>query len=780
MATLADVLSGAGAGVRDIGEGWKREFALRDAVRQEAERDRLEQFRELETQRLRNLSVPQISMPQPVQPTFARLGEGPTRPVIDVPKPAPAPTAPTAPAAPVLPRPLAPSMTEGASIAQQLRDAQSTYETAPSGSAAQIAAAGRLNDLRRRDAEMRERSALSPIDIEGGPRDVVPREAESLIGAINTVRQRISSLEQGIESLESAGQGNSDRANQARYNRLQLIKTLETQLTKLDEIKGRMDTARTRQLEVSERGAQQAVTKQGEAVQLATARLVDALPQAITTEPVKQVGARAVQLGVDPYAAIALFGIESSFGAQAGATSTAGAKGGMQVTPDTFQQMKRFFTSEENIKKYNIPQNLQDAARSMTQGSVAGDIDAGLLRLKYNEIIGVPPNLWGAAYQTNAEKVRAAGTPLDVTDGGLTNEQYNNRYISLYNRMLQLAPGLTATPTTPGAVAATGTTLTPTPAAAAPGAAPAAPSPALFVLRPQAAPAEEGAQPPSKHYAGRPDLIRMDQQVLDSNYQQDRQMLAQQYQAMMAEMQGLYASLVQSGRSVEALKVREQANTMNGQLQQQVVALDRQYRTARFVVDGQTAVTQLEYAGDPRAANTILTAFMGQQVEFVPRSDGKYQLNMNGENRGVYDRKQATEMVKGATDEAWRKATATTRAAVGMETLKSGLRRLEKSEEKQYEAAIEAMKQDATTRRELIKAALEARGKETTARLSGQEIKVVRGENSKVIVYTPNGALLGTLDTATADIEVPGVGTVPAPPRFTPVVGMNTSTAPAR
>ena len=72
--------------------------------------------------------------------------------------------------------------------------------------------------------------------------------------------------------------------------------------------------------------------------------------------------------------------------------------------------------------------------RSTPAGS-EGEIVAGLAQLIYNKAIGLDKNLWGAGYQANADKVKAAGNPLAVDDGNITNSDYNRAYVSLYNHI---------------------------------------------------------------------------------------------------------------------------------------------------------------------------------------------------------------------------------------------------------------------------------------------------------------------------------------------------------
>lgn len=172
------------------------------------------------------------------------------------------------------------------------------------------------------------------------------------------------------------------------------------------------------------------------------------LGAAVTSEQGQTIITRAKALGVDPAAAMAIYGIESTFGAKSG-QSGAGAVGPLQVGAGEWSRFQQWFLNPDNQRRYKITPAMVEAAST----AVASSIDAGLLRLKYNELIGVDKNLWGAAYQANAEEVRDAGAPLPVHDAGktgtqgLTNSDYNKLYVSLYNEARQYVniPPTTAT-----------------------------------------------------------------------------------------------------------------------------------------------------------------------------------------------------------------------------------------------------------------------------------------------------------------------------------------------
>ena len=152
-------------------------------------------------------------------------------------------------------------------------------------------------------------------------------------------------------------------------------------------------------------------------------------------------------MGVDPIAAIAIFGIESDFGRNVKKSSRA-AYGSMQVTQDQFGRLKKWFTDPNNRgqldaiypnnpgmvdKIISMVGNMERAGPKTSARGSEGELVAGLAQLIYNKAIGLDKNLWGAGYQANANKVLEAGKPMAYGDGLISNSDYNTAYTTLYN-----------------------------------------------------------------------------------------------------------------------------------------------------------------------------------------------------------------------------------------------------------------------------------------------------------------------------------------------------------
>lgn len=181
---------------------------------------------------------------------------------------------------------------------------------------------------------------------------------------------------------------------------------------------------------------------------------IEGLKTEISGNKVQNVYKLANEFGIDPFAAIAIFGIESDFG-RVKKDSNRGAKGGMQVMPAQFNRLKKWFADPANREAiesaFTLPDGTVNQARvdyaiqqfskmkmpnARGQGGTGNaEIVSGLAQLVYNKAIGLPKNLWGAGYQGNANQVLQLGRPLNADDGNISNSDYNRAYVTLYNHI---------------------------------------------------------------------------------------------------------------------------------------------------------------------------------------------------------------------------------------------------------------------------------------------------------------------------------------------------------
>ena len=321
------------------------------------------------------------------------------------------------------------------------------------------------------------------------------------------------------------------------------------------------------------------------------------IPQMMTTDTVKQLVRRATELGVDPAAAVALYGVETNFGRRVG-VSEKGAFGVMQVTPATFEGMKRFFTDPAEIKKYNIPQALVSAATNMSADD-ANSFDAGLLRMKYAEYKGVDKNLLGAGYNASAETIAKLGRPL-ATGAGITNEDYNKAYIALYNEARNYT-GLEAN----------------MPMQAFEGA----------PLRLQELDASEQIE--VTNYNNELNVLQtQNQRILDQRNIIAQQISFAQQSGFFNQIPALQQQLIELDGLL--MGVTQQANQLNAGYQTKFNDFNMQ-RTREF---GNIAVGRM-LGGDPAPLSEMWSRAYGQPVTIQRRSDGKYNIFMGEEGRRV-------------------------------------------------------------------------------------------------------------------------------------------------
>ena len=456
----------------------------------------------------------------------------------------------------------------------------------------------------------------------------------------------------------------------------------------LEQLKQK-DVTRAKEAKVKgEKIAQEETRLSSEKANKRLTDLVNLAPQALQKDDTKYLVSRSQELGIDPAAAVAIYGIESSYGAAKG-SSTAGAKGSMQVMDKTFKGMKTWFTDPKNIEAYNISPELQQAAAAMVRGTPQGEMDAGLLVLKYNELIGVPKNLWGAGYQGNANQVLKKGAPLNATDGGLTNSDYNGVYVGLYNnisRALGINSTLMAAGPTPTAPAATavrpGGNMTEAqiaalradplalnknpPAATAPAAAPApAPAPAPIA----AAPTQEQNRPASttsvvaQRVAAEPvpKFVEPKEIYNAGAYAKPLEvgLLRREQTKRMADI------MMRTGNVYKAMELRGVLDTMDNQL---------------YKMQGDQGVAEFLQSGG-RDANRMMgvySYYTNQQYQLQPRRDGLFNLVANGQvvSQGMPAEK-VVERIRLTLDEGFRQQ----QAAIAGKLFDSDIKIREKSAE---------------------------------------------------------------------------------------------------
>jgi soluble lytic murein transglycosylase-like protein len=157
-------------------------------------------------------------------------------------------------------------------------------------------------------------------------------------------------------------------------------------------------------------------------------------------------------------------------------------------------------------------------------------------------------------------------------------------------------PVVGAAPAAPGAASAQPVVAGPIAAASTPG------------VAPQGVRQTKETKSPTSYYLANVDAITGDQKILGEQYQRTR-----------AEGIRKFQMYQQAGMGAEAEAMRDQ-----------IVQLDQSYKNSSILLQGMNGIYQLEFGNDPRAVSAVMSYYVGQPVAFQPRSDGNYNMWVNG------------------------------------------------------------------------------------------------------------------------------------------------------
>jgi hypothetical protein len=443
----------------------------------------------------------------------------------------------------------------------------------------------------------------------------------------------------------------------------------------------------------------------------------DVLTKALGNKKVVEVRNVAAAIGLNPDFAMAIMGMESSFGTAKNLTSTKGAKGIMQVMPETFDQMKAWYTNPENIKKYNIPQEVVNLAAAMQKGNMQGP-EAGLLYLKYGQYIGVPMNLLAAGYQGGMESVLQRGTPTTANDGSLTNTDYNRAVIGIYNKILEKTGGTTITSTnnkpfkenqtTSGTTGSTTTATTNNQIAGLvtdvetntsgqstntgnQGTASGDVSSLKNVE--QGAGVDDGTKvapenniPETKAEPKPPAFYQKDPSQTGfelRNFLEERELIINQTNQtvnILAQRSDYFRRLAEVSR-VGGTDEESYNNLINQSTELMAKATDARNKGALeakkaenkiMYLQGMQALSDLTKGSVDRAA-MVWSQYSGLDIRINPRSDGKYDVTIGGKPYKTMDQKQLSNTLQLAFDQGYRGSQATLRGELAMLDYKSTL-----------------------------------------------------------------------------------------------------------
>ena len=425
----------------------------------------------------------------------------------------------------------------------------------------------------------------------------------------------------------------------------------------------------------------------------------------------------ANSMGVDPVAALAIFGIESDFGRNAKKSQRA-AFGSMQVTNAQFSNLKSWFADPANRAQIEAiyPNNpgmvdkvigmvakMQRAkARSSPAGN-EGELVAGLAQLVYNKAIGLNKSLWGAGYQGNAAKVRDNKGPLAVSDGNISNSDYNSAYVSLYNYIAGKMGQTTMTTST--ASAANQNTQTTTSSGAANNQAAGqttttnnqiaglktedagtdtdaksantgnvgTSSTDVSSLEIQsgleAATAEEQITVPKNEEKVSPPSFYLNDPTKTGfdlrNKLEERQLIINQANANMKYLQERADYLRRFARvgarggydQKRYQEIMAQSDGLMAKANDLKIATQLESKKAEneiMYLQGMQGLSDLEKGSTNRAA-AVWSEYSGTNIRINTRSDGKYDVTVNGKPYKTYDKAQLSDVLQLAFDQGYRK-----------------------------------------------------------------------------------------------------------------------------
>ena len=435
----------------------------------------------------------------------------------------------------------------------------------------------------------------------------------------------------------------------------------------------------------------------------------------------------ANEMGIDPVAALAIFGIESDFG-RVNKGSGRGAFGSMQVTNAQFNNLKKWFADPANRaqieaiypnnpamvdKVIGMVSKMQRAkARSNPAGS-QGELVAGLAQLIYNKAIGLPKNLWGAGYQANANKVLTNQGPLPIDDGNISNSDYNQAYVSLYNH---IAGKLNQTPVASNQVNKTTTTN-----AGLQGSPPPPPANQTIVANnrgntttgqgslqviDQSGGVDTGETPPEEtvttttkepetpaFYMEEPSRVGFElrnfleeRELIINNTNKNIQVLTQRADYFRRLAQITRDETEYNNLMKQSTDLMVKANTMRD-----AGALEAKKAENKIMyLQGMQALSDLQKGSVNRAA-MVWSEFSGLDIRINPRSDGKYNVTVGGKPYKTMDYSELSDTLRLAFDQGYRASQATLAAEMNLKSFEAQLDIQKKAAEQRGEAYLKRL-----------------------------------------------------------------------------------------
>ena len=318
---------------------------------------------------------------------------------------------------------------------------------------------------------------------------------------------------------------------------------------------------------------------------------------------------------------------------------------------------------------------------------------AGLLYLKYGEYIGVPKNLLAAGYQGGMESVKKLGSATQANDGSLTNNDYNRVVISVYNQILansNRTAGLNVGGTNQTTAQTTGDVSTDTSAPSSNTGNVGTSSTDVSSLE-VVTPGLDEKQKPSTDTTvvkelEEPAFFMSEPSNIGFELRQateTRQMLIDQANNRLRQMSGLANVSLLAGNNDEYMSLNNQMLTLKE-------ATEREAKKAEaniLYLQGMQGLQDLAMGSTARAA-FVWSQVSGFDVRIIPRTDGKYDVTLNGQPYKTYTAQGLGDTLRRSFDENYRQLIAQTQAARSLATFESQLKIHEKRIEQEGQAYL--------------------------------------------------------------------------------------------
>ena len=298
------------------------------------------------------------------------------------------------------------------------------------------------------------------------------------------------------------------------------------------------------------------------------------------------------------------------------------------------------------------------------------------------------------------------------------------------------------------------------PAAAAPTAqaapaAPPTPPAAQAAAQQAAAPAAPPAQTVSdaQRYLANPEAIAFESQQLAQQVQQRASLLVRQRNEL-AQLAQMYMRSGVAGAAERATQWMERIN----QLDTEMLNLRDQYTERSMYLQGMQGVREFSLANDPRRLSGVLTQFLGAPVGIQPRSDGTYNLFVNGRRAqtGMSGEQLQTWALRQFSPEA-RAAAAKSAAAENEAAIKAKYG---------HERAVALIKATADIQTAIVKGQFDVA--QTQAKKEGITVQNL-GDGSGRVAIVKDGTALSIFDPNEKRTAESAGGTITLPLRAQPI-----------